>query len=227
MATPTQALALLRQHPRRFLRNYHLMVVRAVGVSGQTAYNFGAQGIVDLQGRTIYDRTPRPGRYLGTWRMHNSKNFIFTPHAGAIVGASLNVQVWHVDVSPSHTIALGAIPSLPVSRNAGPDIVVTTLLNGCSFVCEPDANDVLMAHVQPTGGITAGALETGILNTGILVGGGGAVVQTVFGGARCYTAMNDDVTIVGVRRAQQWQMFAQIHPRGQRQVTQVSQFFQG
>jgi hypothetical protein len=174
----------------------------------------------------VYDRTRRPGSILGNLNQHNSKNFKFSPRQPDLLGNDyVHVMAWHVDVSGAGSIALGAIPSLSVSRTGGPDIMVTTLLNGCSFICEPRANDVLMAHVQPTGGITGAQLETNIINTGALVGGGGG--SSVFGAARCYSSAANDVTIIGVRTNTHWRVFAQIHPGGQRTVLNVVEFFNG
>lgn len=227
MATPAQALAKLRTDPDGFLKAYYLLTVRAMRQSGPTQYWFGGTGYVDLQGRTVYDRTARPGGVLGNRRMHDSKNFKFSPHPGDLVGDPVQLMAWHVEVSPSAAIALAGIPSLPVSRIGGPDIVLTTLLNGCTFVCQPTAHSVLMAHVQPTGGTSAADLETGIMNTGVLAGGAGAAPKLVFGGSRCYTAASNDVTIIGVRSGRQWRMFAQIHPRNQKHTSRVVEFFTG
>lgn len=227
MASPTEALARLQNDPESFLWNYYLIIVRAMHQSGPTQYWFGGTGYVDLQGRTVYDRTARPGSVPGNLRMHNSKNFKFSPRQADLVGNPVQLMAWHIDVSPSAGIALGGIPSLAVSRTGGPDIVLTTLLNGCSFVCEPTAHNVLMAHVQPTGGTTAAQLETDILNTGALAGGAGVAAKRAFGGGRCYTAASNDVTIVGVRSQQQWRMFAQIHPRNQKHTDNVVEFFTG
>lgn len=202
------------------------MTVRAMHQAGPTPYYFGGVGYMDLQNNPVFDRTARAGRILGRARMHNSKNFKFSPNQQDITGESAQLMVWHVDVASSANINIGAIPSLPVSRNGGPDIVVTTLLNGCTFACEPTANAVNMAHIQPTGGATAASLETDVLNNGS-VGGGGVPATNVFGGERCYTAASNDVTIIGVRNGAQWQIYAQIHPRNQRTISRVVELFSG
>lgn len=226
MTTAAGALAKLRQDAQRFLSNYYLIVERAMNQAGPTQYWLGALGYV-ANGAIVYDRTPRPGSILGNLRMHNSKNFKFAPRQGPHVGPTAAVMAWHVDVVGSAAIAVGAIPSLQVSRVGGPDIMVTTLLNGCTFVCEAALNDVLMAHVQPTGGTTAALLETNIVNNGALVGGAGVGAPTAFGGGICYVAANNDVTIVGVRANNVWHLFAQIHPRRTRTVSNVVNFFNG
>src|ERR1700744_536500 len=116
--------------------------------AGITQYYFGADGLIMPDGTIDYRRTPRPGSILGSWRMHDSKNFQFTPHRNLLVGDMVPTMVWHVDVTEAHTTNLAQIPPLAVSRNGGPDLVVTTLPNGCTFVCEPAANNVLMAHLR-------------------------------------------------------------------------------
>lgn len=226
MATPAQALAKLRDNPKRFLRNYYVVTERAMRQSGPTAYLFGGTGYRDLQGNAVHDRTARPGRFLGSLNMHRSRNFKFTQNQGQLLDAPVQVMAWHIDVAPSSGLALGNLPATRVSRDNGPEIVLTTLLNGCSFVCEPTPTHVLMAHIQPTGGVNAAQLESSLINGGGF-GGGGGHNATVFGGARCYTALTNDVTIIGVRSGQRWRMFAQVHPRGARQVSDVVEFFSG
>ncbi len=228
MATPAEALIKLRARPENFLKNYHVMTVRAMHQSGPTNFLFGGTGYVDIHtGNPVYNRTQRPGSILGTHHMHDSKNYKFSTDPADLIGTPAQVMAWHVDVSASAGIALGNIPSLAVSRNGGPDLMVTTLLNGCTFICEARANDVLMAHVQPTGGTTAAQLETDVINTGVLAGGGAAGSGIAFGGGRSYTANNNDVTIIGIRNGTQWQVFAQIHPRNVKSTVNVVEIFNG
>ncbi|MBX3585719.1 MAG: hypothetical protein KF796_03660 [Ramlibacter sp.] len=226
MTTAAGALAKLRNDPASFLANYFLINERAMHQSGPTQYWLGALGYVNLQGQTVFDRTPRPGSILGTWRMHNSKNFKFARNQGAVVGVTAPAMVWHVDVVGAAAINVAAIPSLQVSRVGGPDIMVTTLLNGCTFACEARVNDVLMAHVQPTG-TTAALLEANVIANGALANGGAVGSLTAFGGNLGYNPGASDVTIVGVRTNGAWALYAQIHPRNQRAITQVVNFFNG
>ena len=227
MATPTQALTNLQNDPKFFLMNYHLMIVRTMHTSGPSPYWFGGVGYVDLQDKIVYDRTARPGSILGSWNKHNSKNFKFSPNKQDLVGNPVRVMAWHVDVSQSTKIDIGNIPSLPVSRCGGPSIVLTTLLNGCTFVYEPTEHCVLMAHVQPTAGTNAEKLETDIMKDGALANGAGVTAKHTFGGDQGYTAADNDVTIIGVRSGQQWRLFAQIHPRNMRHVSNIVEFFTG
>ncbi len=223
MATPAVALGKLRNNPEGFLRSYYLQVERAMNVNGIAQYLLGATGTVLMGGQIQFDRTPRPGRILGGLHTHNSKNFRFTRVAGAVVGGSVTTLVWHVDVQQANAINVGQIAPVPVSR-AGPDIMVTTLLNGCSFVCEAVGPNVLMAHIQPTG-TSSPALEAQLHATGALVGGGPPGTLSVFGGHQ-YNAY-EDATVIGVRHGQNWHLFAQVHPRGTRNISRVVEFFVG
>jgi hypothetical protein len=227
MATPTAALQLLKADPETFLKNHYLLSVRTMFTSGVTEYWFGGVGQVMGDGNVVYTRTPRPGSILGSLHMHDSKNFKFSPYRFELVGDPIKTMAWHVDVTESHTTNLAQIPPLAVSRHGGPDLVVTTLLNGCCFVCEPAVNAVFMAHLRPTGGTHADQLENTVINTGAFNGGGGVGAKVAFGGARSYNVTDHDVTIVGLRDSGRWRMFAQIHPRNQRATLAVVEFFNG
>ncbi len=227
MATPSESLARLCDDPARFLRDYYVKTVRAMHQSGPTEYWFGETGYHDtVSHQDVYDRTPRPGRFLGRLRMHNSKNFKFSTNTTNLLGEPVKVEAWHVDVLQSSNFNhFGEIEPLRVSRQYGPRLMVTTLLNGCTFFCQPTEDDVLMAHIQPIG-ISGTALETGILNTGAFNGFKETAGKIAFGLGRCYTSF-DDVTILGIRFGQNWRVFAQIHPRTQRHISKVVEIFTG
>ncbi|HEX8813459.1 MAG TPA: hypothetical protein VF742_15830, partial [Terracidiphilus sp.] len=157
MATPQEALAKLQINPGHFLENYWIKTTRAMNVSGPTNYYFGARssGVQDQHGNMLPSRTARPGSILGTLRMHDSKNYLFVPpgpvNLNNIAGASVHMLVWHVDVISRGALPnMQSIPPLRVSKINGPDIMVTTSLNGCTFCCETVGNDVFMGHVRPT-----------------------------------------------------------------------------
>ena len=229
MATPTEALSKLQSDPVNFLRDYHVLVVRAKGQSGPTTYWFGGVGYVHSRGKTFYNRTARPDKILGELWMHDSKNFKFATDRRDLVGSPAQVMAWHVDVvgSDSNAIVGNIVPALAVSRNGGPDIVLTTLLNGCTFACDPTPHSVLMAHVQPKGeGTTGENLHVRIESGGMqLQGSQGLAGKRTFGRIN-YTA-NDDVTIIGVRSGTRWRMFAQVHTRNEKDRTRVDEFFSG
>lgn len=230
MATPQQALAKLRSDPGSFLKNYYVRIDKKPNVSGETDFWFG--GVIG-GGKGGYLRTARPDEVLGTLRMHESKNYKFTPRRESVIGSPAQVRVWYVDVTESATVVQNRIPSLAVSRRAGPDIMVTMLLTGCTFVYEPTPHCVLMAHMKPAAGQPPGEgarLETAIMNSYMLSGGLGFGKATAFGAGRAYTSLTEEVTIIGVRSQEQWRLFAQYHPRAgdnMRSVTQVVEFFNG
>ncbi len=229
MATPIEALGKLHGNPENFFRDYHVLVVRAVRQSGPTPYWFGGVGYVHSRGKTIYNRTARPDGILGRLRMHDSKNFKFSPVRGDLVGSPAPLMAWHVDVvgSDSATIVGNVVPALAVSRYGGPDIVLTTLLNGCTFVCDPTPHSVLMAHVQPKGAGTTGEnLHARIQGGGMQLQGSQGVAGRRTFGRTDYTA-NDDVTIIGLRSGTVWRMFAQVHTRNEKDRTRVDEFFNG
>jgi hypothetical protein len=232
MASPREALDMLRANPMTFLSNYYVRTYQGHG-SGQIDYSFAATGVM-RNGREVYDRTQRPGRILGQCRMHNSKNFKFAPTGNAagtanFLGARESLPVWHVDVVMSDTIAIGAIPFLQVA--GGPDIMVTTLLSGCSFVCEAMGASVLMAHVMPRGqtstaladAIGAGGHFNGSVTDVSYYGGNEATRGAGLG----YNAQANDVTVVGVRLRNFWHIYAQKHTRRGRDILSVTEFFHG
>lgn len=224
MATPAQALAMLQASPKTFLKNYYVQVERAMHQMGPTAYWFGATGAMGLNNLPIYDRTPRKNKVLGSLYMHNSKNFRFSTNPLALLGnGSVQLQAWHVDVQSAAAVQLNDIPALAVTRAGGPMVMVTTLLNGCSFVCEPLQHSVLMAHIQPIG-TNAIQLEADIIANGALHGGAGGPL-TVFGGGIRYNAVQDDVTVIGVRKGTRWRLYFQAHPAAQRTISDADKFF--
>ena len=226
MATPAQALGMLRANPEVFLKNYYVMADRDVANgSGQSTYYFGATGMVRLDGTIEYNRTARPGAILGSWRTHMSKNFKFSVNPALLAGATEKLRVWHVDVQHSSDIGEhDRVPALAVSRSDGPDLMVTTLLNGCTFMCEPVENAVLMAHVRPMGK-TGAALHADM--GARRMEGGGLRAHGAYGAATDDRADQQDVTIIGVRGYRQWKVFAQRHPRNQRTIQKVECIFNG
>lgn len=215
-----------------------MKTTRTNGINGAASYHFGARssGVQDRHGNMLPSRTARPGSILGTLNMHNSKNFVFVPpgQQGNIAGGSQHVLAWHVDVTPRATLTnLQSIPPLRVSKTNGPDIMVTTSLNGCTFCCETVGNDVMMAHIQPTNTGAALANEFnngGGRNGGQFVGGNGNL--TYFGSDSTnqgYDAGQNNVTVIGVRLGNMWHVFAQKQSPINigNQVAGVTEFFVG
>jgi hypothetical protein len=221
MPTPQEALNKLRSDPRDFLRTYYLKCETMGAInSSQHTFWFGGTGFTNQNNQTVHDRSP----VQGTFRMHQRKNFLFTPNQPSLIGTSIQVPVWHVAViQMGLPFNMGAVAPLQVSTSMGADIMVTTILNGCSFCCDPYQNGILMSHLMPGGGNTGDQLEQDIIATGLyesvqgdFQGANGALHRgqgTVFGAHSGYTANANDVTIVGVRTGTHWRVYAQRHTR--------------
>lgn len=95
--------------------------------------------------------------------------------------------------------------------NTGPDLMVTGMLNGCSFVMKANAQrtTVRCAHLQPSAAPGGGELlNTQCINSAAFAGDAGPVV--VFGRNNYpVTAGGRSCTVVGVRRLGVWALYAQ------------------
>jgi hypothetical protein len=95
--------------------------------------------------------------------------------------------------------------------NTGPDLMVTGMLNGCSFIMKADAQrtSVRCAHLQPIPGAGGGELlNTQCINTAAFAGDAGPVV--VFGRNNYpVTTGGRSCTVLGVRRRGVWSIYAQ------------------
>jgi hypothetical protein len=221
-------LGLLRAHPKAFLKNYYLNVGGSGLVGGAKAYHFGSRGeLVGCFSRKGYKRLPIQNAPHSTHQNHNTRNFRFTDDAGDFIGTHVDVPVWYIHVDAANTVAFNAINSVQVQRVGGPDIVVTTLLTGCTFCVSPEPGFVHMAHIQPGGGINHTTLANNVTNGHFALQVGH---PTVFGSGHGYNPAVEDVTIVGVREGNQWKVYAQFHNRLDRynlSVTNVVKFFHG
>lgn len=230
MATPKEALALLLADPGTFLRHYYVKCERKTGQNGIVDYLFQALGSITASGKEEFNRTLRPGSILGNLNKHASKNFKFSPAAQKIVpggiGEIAKTSAWHVDVFPSNNIDLSEIPNCEVLRKGGPSLMLTTLLNGCTFVCQPEKDLVRMTHIQPRA--TSGKdLEVALSKTGKLKGTSVSSLVS-FGANSGYRSDSEDVTIIGVRTgAGNWRVFAQTHPASRNENVKISEIFNG
>lgn len=94
-----------------------------------------------------------------------------------------------------------------VLGGGGADIMVTGMLNGCSFVMKSDAgrNNVRCAHLRPGAGANAGNdLNVRTMNNAQFHGDAGAV--SVYGRLN-YPDRNS--TVIGVRRGGVWSIYQQ------------------
>ena len=227
MTTPSGALSDLRSNPKRFLQEYYLKTSRST-VTGETPYWLSAYTQANVAGQIEYERAPRPGRFLGNLHTHNSKLFKLEPYdlAPRPAGQGMIVSAHHVPVVHSNALIINAMQGTQVPRG-GADIMVTTLLNGCTFVCQEVGNNVLMAHVQPIG-LKGNQLATNITNTGAFNIPGAQAGPLRSFGPGAYNSQTEEATIIGVRAGRKWRVFAQLHPRdGSRGILRVVEVFVG
>src|SRR5262245_20494604 len=215
-------LNLLRNHPKSFLRDHYLKIwVPQNSLSGQSQYYFGGKsdgtpGGVRRRGEGLFTRGSKVLQiYPDTMRGDLAPNNIGAP----------------VFVVPTHS-------SLTVNRFdemngiyvvGGADIMITTLLNGCTFCCAYRQNGgVVMKHIQPQGGYEGtnnGTLlaqrigSTGPYNNrqrGAFLDQRPGTFRFfgASGGNDGYNQGTEDVTIVGVNRGGNWSVYAQTHPGG-------------
>lgn len=165
-------LALLRANPKTFLKDHYLKNrVLPSAVFGLGNYYFG--GAVDNN-----DTTRALRRGAGCFSK-GSKVLNFVPHSvlfqlapgdnNVLPQNLVATAVWVVPAELATTVVNYAALAGGVI-NGGPDIMITTLLNGCSFCCADSPGGVLMKHIQPVGATNHAVLATTLSNTGALVG---------------------------------------------------------
>ena len=212
--TPQAALANLTQHPRTFLKANLVKVGQFGGVSRTI------QGCVfQSSGGPMAHRY---GTVLGSYNQKAVQDFTFS---GAVnMGfASVVVDVQFIQMF-AHA-AGGPIPWYPMTVGAGtPDIMITTKLTGCSFLVRNNAGVIECAHIQPNA--AANPPQTGqALRTTLSAGGGYA---SLFGRGR--TGMKgyesaEAATVIGVRRNNAWNIYAQRQVAGQDTFKDVERIF--
>lgn len=187
--------------PGNFLKQYPVRIFGATTPSGVTNY-------------FLLNRGPskRPGSLLGTLSMHDTESFEIRAAGGAMaaVGAGHGGHPFlahsiHMDLG---TAAMGFYRL----DGAGPNIMVTGQLSGCSFaMLSGGPGQVDVAHIKPVGAMTGQNLYANLT---------GAVVNAqVYGAADMsghYDSHDRVVSIIGVRTpAGQWIIFAQKQSPGQ------------
>jgi hypothetical protein len=91
---------------------------------------------------------------------------------------------------------------------AGPVLMVTGLLNGCTFCMLKQGAQVICAHIRPPGGANAGKdLHSRMMNRARMVGHRGSPL--VCFGRNDYPG---NATVVGVRLHGEWKIFAGTRP---------------
>lgn len=223
--TAAQAVLSIQTNLRWFLKNYYLITESAGLASGPTLYYGGGLGYTDEDGELVFDRTQRRGRILGVLRRHNSKNFKLTTHQFRLLGTNAPLNACHIAVTAANTIGnFGAMPSHSVPRTPG-SVMVTTLLNGCTFAMHSRLATVEMVHIQPIG-TTPAALAGNVIANGAMAVHAGPIAA--FGSGAGYDHTVEDVTVIGrCTGAGLWKVYAQVHTRQQRNILRVDKIFEG
>lgn len=194
--TPNQALLMLQNQPETFLRKYPVRIFGDPTGSHVATYRIEE----DAGG------SHRPGSRLGTLRMHATQLFLIKSQ-GAVIGnpaGSVWFQAHSVKMfSASDPTAIGTY-TLPAA--GGPNLMVTGQLSGCAFAIHDNGGGSYeVAHIQPhaASGNTSDVLHDTLNHTGY---------WNVVYGRRDYDARRA-ASIVGVRQAGQWRIYAQKQDR--------------
>jgi hypothetical protein len=219
--TPAQAIIELRAQPRKWLETHYLKAYAGLPANFSVQQpTFGNTGYVDVQGlrgpagAPVFDRSPGTARRFLCMAGKDRRSFTFDRAGGqaGFVGATVTATVVNVPVIGSDTVGnnFANVPLDDLATIQQGDFLVTTLLNGCSFVINGAGPSV--GHFQPRGGTTAGALRNALQgHYGLVFGGGGNE----------YDQNLEDVTIIGVRRPGGWKIYAQVHTRNSRDIRRV------
>jgi hypothetical protein len=223
-------LALLRANPETFLQKHYLKTrVSHNAVFGLADYYFG--GAVDFNSKN----KSKPLRWgAGRWTK-GSKVLNFVPHSMLFQLAPGDKKVppeklaatpvWLVPAELASGVAnYAALDGDTVQ--GGSDIMITPLLNGCSFCCADSPQGVLMKHIQPHGATNHAVLATAISNAGAFAGQTAGTFRFFGSGGFGYDVNTEDVTIVGVRRNGLWGVYAQVHSSQVNSISSVTKFFQ-
>lgn len=136
---------------------------------------------------------------------HDGRKYKVAPQKYGFGGDAF--AAWHVPVDSSSNVTFSSLTAVPVSRQGGPDIVLTTQLTGCCFACASNNDMVFMQHVQPQG--TTPAKLASDMGGGSFSGVG--PIQMAFGSdGVSYDNAKNRVIIVGLRTQRTWRIYAQI-----------------
>jgi hypothetical protein len=221
-------LAALRANPKSFLKSHYLKIrVLPSAVFGLGNYYFG--GALD------HNNNAQALRWGAGCFTRGSKVLNFVPHSmlfqlapGDNNVAPQNLaatSVWVVPAELASTVdnyaaLAGGLVTL------GPDIMITTLLNGCTFCCADSPGGVLMKHIQPVGATNHVVLATAVNTNGALVGETAGTFRFFGSGGFGYNEGTEDVTVIGVRGNGRWAVYAQVHSRNLNSIVRVTKFFQ-
>lgn len=197
---PGTALQSLRAHPRTFLKKYPIQNNFDPPNSGVfNVYIFNGGG------------GQRPGSILKTQRMHTTESFTIQAAPGQLgEGHPFWVQGLHTGLS-------SAGPVWDLLDGAGPDIMRTAKLTGCTFVARQapghPPGSVEITHMLPH-------QETGIdLNTRMATPG-----QHAYGRLK-YDIDVRSINVIGVRQNGGWKIYAQKLEKQNLAIRSVTRIF--
>jgi len=203
--TAIQGLQMLSQHPRSFLKESFVLVDQMPGASGVRTVKFKTSGFAGAANRY--------GTVLRSHSLKDAQDFIFSSTPGMGYD-NTDVDVQFVQM---YTYAgIGAINWYPLAGAGSSNIMITTKLTGCSFLVRDNAGVLECAHVQPDG--AAVPPQTGqdlrqYLSTNH-AGNYGALFGRGRTGLKGYEG-TEAATVIGVRRANNWSIYAQRLVAGQ------------
>ena len=211
LVRPLAAYTSLVAHPRTFLRKYatavnEMMAQPAGGVLASYFYTSGAAG--DAR---------RPGTVLRGLRKHLSETFKFNllnPPAGMPMNSYIVTQAYYVPML--HATAATVFNTIAwVRLGTAATVMITVRLSGCSFLWRTNNGALEVAHLQPHGGLDGSALQTQLEGNGAEIYG-----RTSYGPGRV-------VSIVGVRSAAGWKIYAQKFRVGTNEIMSVHRLYPG
>jgi len=229
--TPDEALQEMRTNPDYFFKHYPVRMEGATGSWMADAQNLRPYKLGRLmagQTRNAVTATRnghfgarRPGRILGSWRMHEISSFRMEPAR----------DVQRVPTERSQTFTAEAVPMIDFNGPAGgnnlygnvtnmnfyeagrgSDFMVTGQLSGCCFAWCNQGGVLRCAHIQPfpLTAITGVALQTLIETTGRFRRMPHATLTT-FGKRE---TQRNTASVIGVRARGQLHLYAQTSSNG-------------
>lgn len=198
---PSLAKQLLLAHPLEFLSNHYVSCTRKTGCAGPAMFWLGC----------IEPLEP------------NKANVVITPTRQEVGDDSVAVGAWHVEIVHSDGGGVAFLPGMAISRHSGPELMVTTVLNGCTFCVAQGENDIFVAHVRARN-TSSYNLHSSIIDEGRILGVDAPVMS--FGPASGYGILLHQITVIGRRFGTRWQIFVQRQVRNPRSLDGAELFLE-
>lgn len=184
-----------------FLRHYLLRISGNHGYSGETDAWF-----IDWGRQATGFTTGWSGR-LGTTHQRDEIGFEVQLNQPVLYAGGGQQRVWYVRMQEMNQTAVDTHFCLP--RVGGPDLMLTSMLSGCSFgVGNPSHGGQMVSHIRPpnalggTQGMSADQLDP------LVEAGLGSGTRALFS-RTTQTGYTDQASIIGVRRNGDWGFYAQ------------------